>query len=76
MKCFDWKEVASNHALSKSFSIAVHNKFEDLSGQEELNFDNIDVIYSNLITATESVAKEMLPAKPKGNKNTLKIAHL
>ena len=72
MKCFDWKEVALNPALSKSFSIAVHNKFEDLSGQEELNFDNIDAIYSNLISATETVAKEMLPARPKGNKNTSK----
>ena len=65
MKSFDWKEVASNPELSKSFFIAVHIKFEALASQEELNCDNIDTIYSNLISATETVAKEMLPVKPK-----------
>lgn len=67
MKSFDWKEVSSNSTLSKHFSVAVHNRFEALSGEDELNIDNIDEVYSNLIKATETVAKEMLPLKPRGN---------
>ena len=72
VKSFDWREVSSNHQISKSFSIAVHNKFEALAGQEEVNCDNMDTIYSNLISATETVATEMLPIRPKRNKNPSK----
>ena len=32
MKSYDWKEVSSNSTLSKQFSVAVHNRFEALSG--------------------------------------------
>ena len=37
-----------------------------------LNEDNINAVYSNLIEATESVAKEMLPLKPRGKANIVK----
>ena len=72
MKSIDWKEVSFNPTLSKSFSVSVYNKFEALSGDIDLNFDNINDIYSNLISATESVAKDMLPVKPRGKQNKSK----
>ena len=72
MKSIDWKEFCSNPNLSKSFSVSVYNKFEALSGDIDLNFDNINDIYSNLISATESVAKDMLPVKPRGKQNKSK----
>ena len=50
-----------NAALSKRFSIDVYNRFESLSNIDDLNVNNIDEVYSNLITATEDVAKEILP---------------
>ena len=49
--------------------VAVHNRFEALSPNDELNVNNMDEIYSNLISVTEAVAKEMLPSKIRG-KNT------
>ena len=66
MKSINWKEVSSNPTLSKEFSVAVHNRFEALSVDDELNLNNINEIYSNLISATEAVAKEMLPKKERG----------
>ena len=72
MKSIDWKEVSFNPTLSKSFSVYVYNKFEALSGDIDLNFDNINDIYSNLISATESVAKDMLPVKPRRKQNKSK----
>ena len=72
MKSIDWKEVSFNPTLSKSFSVTVYNKFEALSGDIDLNFDNINFTYSNLISATESVAKDMLPVKPRGKQNKSK----
>ena len=71
MKSFNWKEVSSNSALSEQFSLAVHNRFEGLCDSNELNVNNIDTIYSKLIEATEYVAKEMLPVKPKGKANKI-----
>ena len=44
----------------------MHNRFEALSPNDELNGNNIDEIYSNLISVTEAVAKEMLPTKVRG----------
>ena len=72
MKSIDWKEVSSNQILSNEFSVAVHNRFEALSVDVELNLNNIDEIYSNLISATEEVAKEMLPKKQRGKHNKSK----
>ena len=66
MKTINWKEVSSNSTLSNQFSVAVHNRFEALCDGNDLNIDNIEDTYSNLIEATETVAKEMLPVKPKG----------
>ena len=66
MKTIDWKEVSSNTALCKQFSLAVHNRFEALTIDDELNLENIDKVYSKLMNATETVAKEMLPSKPRG----------
>ena len=76
MKSIDWKEVSSNSNLSKEFSVAVHNRFEALSPNEELNGNNIDEIYSNLISVTEAVAKEMLPTKVGGSIPKARIVHL
>ena len=53
MKTINWKEVASNTDLSKSFSVAVHNKFQALSSDHELTHDNIEETYSNIIKSTE-----------------------
>ena len=46
----------------------MHNRFEALSTNDELNLNNIDEIYSNLISATEAVAKEILPTKTRGKR--------
>ena len=70
MKSIDWKEVASNADLSKQFSVAVHNRFEVLCANTDLHLDNIDEVYSNLVSATECVAKEMLPKKQRGKHST------
>ena len=72
MKTINWKEVSSNPTLSKCFSVAVHNRFESLCDSNDLNEENINGIYSNLIEAIESVAKEMLPLKPWGKANNVK----
>ena len=69
MKSIDWKEVASNAALSKQFSVAVYNRFEALSANSDLQLNNIEEVYSNLISATESVAKDMLPKKLRGKQS-------
>ena len=72
MKFIDWKEVSSNPTLCKEFSVAVHNRFEALNQDDELNLENINKVYSNLISATETVAKEMLPSKPRGKGSKIK----
>ena len=62
-KTIDWKAVSQNKDLSERFTIAVHNKFEILSSNSEVELGNIDDIYSNLSTATVETATEMLPKK-------------
>ena len=69
IKSIDWKEVATNPDLSKQFSVAVYNRFETLSGNVDLQLGNIEQIYSNLISATEEVAQEMLPKKQRGKRS-------
>ena len=55
MKTIDWKEVSPNTTMSEKFSLKVFNKFESLANSE-INSDNIDQVYNNLIKATEKVA--------------------
>ena len=69
MKSIDWKEVASNADLSKQFSVAVYNRFEALSANADLQHNNIEEIYSNLVSATETVANEILPKKQRGKQS-------
>ena len=76
MEFTDAKEVASNAALSKQFSVAVYNIFEALSANTDLKLNNIEEVYSNLVSATESVAKEMLPKKQWANSPDIQITHL
>ena len=55
MKKIDWREVSSNSDLSKNFAIQVFNKFQSLS-TSEIDSDNVEEVYSNLIKSTEEVA--------------------
>ena len=66
MKVIDWKEVSTNTDLSKQFSVSVHNRFQVLSQNNDINEENIEELYSNLITVTEEAALEILPKKQKG----------
>ena len=68
MKTIDWKDVSSNPAMSKQFSLEVFNKFEALC-DSEINSDNIDEMYGNLIKTTEEVALASLPKKKSKSKN-------
>ena len=70
MKCIDWKAVSQNKDLSEKFAIAVHNKFQLLSSNIDVELDTIDDIYSNLSTATVNTATAMLPKKKSAAKNT------
>ena len=62
MKTIDWKEVSSNTTMFDNFSLEVFNKFQSLANSE-INSDNIDQVYNNLIKATEEVALATLPKK-------------
>ena len=70
MKCIDWKAVSQNKDLSEKFAIAVHNKFQLLSSNNDVELDTIDDIYSILSTATVNTATAMLPKKKSAAKNT------
>ena len=61
MKTIDWRSVSQDKDLSARFSIAVHNKFQILSSNSELELGKIDDIYSNLSSAIIETATEMLP---------------
>ena len=63
MKTIDWRSVSQDKDLSARYSIAVHNQFQILSSNSELELANIDDIYSNLSSATIETATEMLPKK-------------
>ena len=52
MKTIDWKEVSTNIDMSKQFTLDVYNKFQSLS-ISEVNTDNIEKFYSNLVKLTE-----------------------
>ena len=75
MKTIDWKEVSSNPVLSKQFTVDVFNKFQPLSNSD-INSDNIDDIYNNLIKSTEEVALATLPKKTTSVKTSLINIHL
>ena len=68
MKTIDWKEVSINKDLCKNYSVAVHNRFQALSQNQEVELENLEQSYNNLIKATEEVALEILPKKQKGKK--------
>ena len=68
MKKIDWKEVSSNSDLSKNFAIQVFNKFQSLS-TSEIDSDNVEEVYSNLIKSTEEVALATLPRKKTRSQN-------
>ena len=55
MKSIDWKEVSSNPTLSQKFSLKVFNKFSILSS-EDIDSDNIELAYANLVRSTEEIA--------------------
>ena len=60
MKTIDWKEMSSNATMSEKFSLEIFNKFESLANSE-INSDNIDQVYNNIIKATEEVVLVTLP---------------
>ena len=62
MKSIDWKEVSSNPVLSKEFSLSVFNKFSVLSS-DDINSNNIETVYDNLIKTTEEIAISTLPKR-------------
>ena len=62
MKTIDWKEVSTNTDMSKQFTLDVYNKFQSLS-ISEVNTDNIEEVYNNLVKSTEEVAMATLPKK-------------
>ena len=64
MKSIDWKEVSTNYDMSKQFTLEVYNKFQSLS-TSEINADNIEEVYSNLVKSTEEVAMATLPKRKK-----------
>ena len=65
MKTLDWREVSSNSNLASLFTVAVMNRFQALSQNEEISIENLDDAYSNITKATEEVALDILPKKRK-----------
>ena len=57
-----WKEVSANNAISQKFSLEVFNKFSILSS-EDIDSDNIESPYANLVRSTEEIAISTLPKK-------------
>ena len=55
LKSIDWASVSSDSEISSKFAVDVFNRFSSLQ-VEELNIENIEQTYSNLISATEKVA--------------------
>ena len=79
MKSIDWKQVSANPPLSQQFTIEVFNRYQALE-MEDINTDNIDIAYDNLIKLTEEVALSTLPKRKSrskvtpGNSNIVKQA--
>ena len=65
MKTIDWREVSSNSNLINSFTLAVHNRYQALSQNQDIVPENLEDAYSNITTATEEVALDILPKKQK-----------
>ena len=64
--------VASDKDLTSFYSVSVYNRFQELSPNTNLDLDNIETIYNNLIQANEEVSQSILPKKPKSHKNSIK----
>ena len=55
MKSIVWKQVPANPPLSQQFALEVLNRYQALE-MEDVNTDNIDSAYDNLIKLTEEIA--------------------
>ena len=64
--------MASDKDLSSFYSVSVYNRFQELSPNSNIDSDNIENIYNNLIKANEEVSQSILPKKPKSHKNSIK----
>ena len=64
--------MASDKDLSSFYSVSVYNRFQELSPNYNIDSDNIENIYNNLIKANEEVSQSILPKKPKSHKNSIK----
>ena len=72
MKSIAWKQVLSDPDTSQKFAIEVYNRFQ-LLATEEINSENVNNVYQDLVKTTEEVALETLPRKNlimKGNQIT------
>ena len=61
-----WKqEVSSNPSLSKSLTVAVYNRFQALSQNQDLVLENLEDTYSNTTKATVELALDIISKKQK-----------
>ena len=51
------EKVTSDKDLSSFYSISVYNRFQELSPNSNIDSDNIENIYNNLIKANEEVSQ-------------------
>ena len=64
--------MASDKDLSSFYSVSVYNRFQELSPNSNIDSDNIENMYNNLIKANDEVSQSILPKKPKSHKNSIK----
>ena len=57
---------------SNEMKLGMYNCFQELSLNTNIDSDNIENIYNNLIKANEEVSKSIIPKKPKSHKNSIK----
>ena len=50
----------------------MYNRFQELSQNSNIDSDNIENIYNNLIKANDEVSQSILPKKSKSHKNSIK----
>ena len=67
MKSIEWKSVQRGRDLATQYTVNMSNRFQELSqprADVSLDSTNIDLIYGNLIKASEEVALYSLPKSP------------
>ena len=64
LKQIDWKNVSNNLELCNQYAVEVYNRFSPLS-PPDLNSDNVDEVYDQLVKVNQETAILMLPKKPK-----------